>query len=338
MFSFEFSQLPDYPIIKHYQIYDPEKKSKVEKKRIVLSLEKNTLSEYIKYKWSFIWDWIDETQDIHNNKIYQLYQNLVKMYNSSIKDQDIFPISNNKDNEKNDKFVPVIYQPSMDSWKNFLRQIHCHQIDNNRYEISLIFNNEQLRKSKSFSSIYLRIRQILYKRLDDIETFKIIVDNSNKSGGIFKGIYSSKFDIEYDYIHGDRGWFFRKIPIRNIHYYYRNNRHPIIFINTANHSMAQHDNNPHLWKWEYCGWEQDSPIIMGNELTRCEIEKKLRKLNKKNLVETIKKMSIEDKISLNEKDISIIKKYMSILQREHLVSEKFAEEVINDVKSQLQRQ
>jgi hypothetical protein len=337
MLSFEISEIP-HTIIENSPIVDSRKKMNQTKKIMVLRLKKNTMSEDIKNKWCYIWDWIDENQDIHNHKIYRLYQELTKMYNSPINNQVVFPIiqNNNDNNKEKDRFVPVIYQPSMDSWKNFIRQIHCYyDRENNEYNITLIFNNEQLRKNKLLSSVYLKIRQLLHKRLDDVETFKIKVDNNNDNGGIFKGIYSGKYDLEYDSIHEDKGWLFRKVPIRKIHYYYTNNRHPIIFINTSNHAMAQHDNNPHLWKWEYCGWEEDSPIILGDKLTRSEIDKILRKLDKEELIETIKNKAIKEKVTLSEKDPSIFKEYIQFLKREHLISEKLAEEDIEEVKKEL---
>jgi hypothetical protein len=337
MFSFEISEIP-HPIIEDSPIVDSRKKTNQAKKIMVLRLKKNALSEDIKNKWCYIWDWMEENQDIHNHKIYKLYEELTKIYNTPINGQIVFPIiqNHNGNNTDMDRFAPVIYQPSMDSWKNFIRQIHCfYDKEKNEYYITLIFNNEQLRKNKLLGSIYLKVRQLLYKRLDDVETFKIIVDNNNENGGIFKGIYSGKYDLEYDSIHEDKGWLFRKIPTRKIHYYYTNNRHPIIFINTSNHAMAEHDNNPNLWKWEYCGWEEDSPVILGDKLTRSEIEKILRKLNKKALIEVVKNKAIKEKVNLSEKESSIFKEYIQFLQREHLISETLAEEVLEQVKKQL---
>ena len=43
--------------------------------------------------------------------------------------------------------------------------------------------------------------------------------------------------------------------------------------------MAEHDNNKNLWKWEYCGWEDDSPIVLGNK-SRKEINETLKNYSK----------------------------------------------------------
>jgi hypothetical protein len=48
-------------------------------------------------------------------------------------------------------------------------------------------------------------------------------------------------------------------------------RHPIIFINTSNHAMSEHDTNHRLWKWEYIAWQKDGPIEFG-ERSREEID------------------------------------------------------------------
>ena len=234
-------------------------------------------------------------------------------------------------NEDTNRVVPVIYQSSNDSWKNFLRQIHCNDKGNNQYEISLLFNNENLRKNKWLNGIYRIIRRILYKRLDDVETFMINMEN-DKPIFNFPGIYSGTDHLEYDSTHNDKGWFFREIPNRNIKYYYSDNKHPIIFINTANHAMAEHDNNPDLWKWEYAGWELNSSIILG-EKSREDIEKILTKFNKQELIDTICK-SISHECA-NNKGLPIFDKHIESLKREHLLSEFIVEEIVNEVKNKI---
>jgi hypothetical protein len=69
-------------------------------------------------------------------------------------------------------------------------------------------------------------------------------------------------------------------------------------------------NNPHVWKWEYCGWEEDSPIVLGDKLTRSEIDKILSKLDKVKLIEIIKYKAMKENVSLIEKDPSIFKEYI----------------------------
>jgi len=45
--------------------------------------------------------------------------------------------------------------------------------------------------------------------------------------------------------------------------FYADANHPVIFVNTSNHAMAEYDNNPQFWKWEYAGWEKNTPLIVG---------------------------------------------------------------------------
>ena len=69
---------------------------------------------------------------------------------------------------KVDDVVPVIYQPAIDSLKNFLREVHCVKLikpdSSVDVEVSLLFNNEELRRHKYLNGIYSIIRLILYGR------------------------------------------------------------------------------------------------------------------------------------------------------------------------------
>ena len=57
-----------------------------------------------------------------------------------------------------------------------------------------------------------------------------------------------------------------------IKYYFNNENHPIVFINTANHAMSCHDTNHRLWKWEYIPWEIDSAIVY-DEKSRDKVDR-----------------------------------------------------------------
>lgn len=48
-------------------------------------------------------------------------------------------------------------------------------------------------------------------------------------------------------------------------------KHPIVFINTANHAMSYRDTNRTIWKWEYIPWEENGPVIL-EEKSREELE------------------------------------------------------------------
>lgn len=260
----------------------------------------------------WIWQWAKKDIDIKTSQVYHLYEDIVgfleeaQSMKSSNSDHitsginnGIFKVNLNESVEVDD-IVPVIYQPAIDSLKNFLREVHCVKLvkpdSSVDVEVSLLFNNEELRQHKYLNEIYSIIRLILYGRTQDVETFKIHItknkddksqngvtddnmmneedkaQNGNKEINknnkrnsnnhfIFEGIYSGEYDIEYDTIHLD------KPPPppqkRKIEYYFLDHYHPIVFINTANHAMSQHDNNHDIWKWEYIPWVKKAPIKLG---------------------------------------------------------------------------
>ena len=165
------------------------------------------------------------------------------------------------------KMIPVIYQVASDTKKNYLREIHCHDQENGLYEVSLLFNDEKLRKYRIFDRPYRIYRRLKYGRTKDIETFKITTIGKWAEGFIFENIFSGNHDISYDTIHGDQA----PAPERKVEMYFNNMLHPIVFVNTANHALAPFDNNQAEWKWEYVGWYPNAPIKTGS-LSRKELE------------------------------------------------------------------
>jgi len=116
--------------------------------------------------------------------------------------------------------------------------------------------------------VYETYRRFRYGRVRDVESFKILIKkNVENNRFIFKNIYSDDHTLEDDNIHGDK----ENAPERIIKYYFINHNHPVVFINTSNHAMAEHDANHHLWKWEYIPWMEHASIKYGN-LTRKEID------------------------------------------------------------------
>ena len=266
----------------------------------------------------WIWQWAKKDIDIKSSQVYRLYEDIkgfleeaqsMKSSNSdhttSGSNNGIFKVYLDE-RGKVDDVVPVIYQPAIDSLKNFLREVHCvklvkpdSSVDDSSVdvEVSLLFNNEELRRHKYLNEIYSKIRLILYGRTQDVETFKIhltknkddksqmgltddnmMTEEDNAQSGnkeinknnkrnsnnyfIFEGIYSGEeFDIEYDTIHLDKPP--PPPPNRDIEYYFLDHYHPIVFINTANHAMSEHDNNHDIWKWEYIPWVKKAPIKLG---------------------------------------------------------------------------
>jgi hypothetical protein len=232
----------------------------------------------------WIWDWAEEGAKIEESHIYKLYKNISEeLANKTIKSDNIFKV----DVESKLDIIPVIYQPAVDSLKNFIREIHCARLPEERedgsyvIEVTLIFNNEELRKHSYkgvINSIYEKIRNLLHGRTLDVESFKMVV-KPNKNNPlliedislIFKGIYSDypnePHTLADDNIHYDKE--------SNVKYYFQDTRHPVIFINTSNHAMAEDDNNRRLWKWEYIPWVKDKPVIFENK-SRKDIDAKFK--------------------------------------------------------------
>jgi hypothetical protein len=276
MYGFDVADISE-PELDNYgepQKNIPNKQYGTEKQRWKIYLRKDEKDDKDN-KDCWIWEWSNGRKK-EDTGVYQIYQMLrKKKENPDLSKNEIFdmPITTNNN------IIPIVYQPAIDSWKNFVREIHCHKLDSEKYEITIIMNGEQLRKHHIFEWIYRLIRKEVYHRLQDVETFRILSEHDDPENFMFSGIYSDNNGIEQDDIHGDKPLFFDKIPIHKIKYYFSNKKHPIVFINTSNHAMAEHDNNHNLWKWEYTAWDPDSPVILGNK-SRQEIEESFRKVEK----------------------------------------------------------
>jgi len=209
-----------------------------------------------------IWQWaIDEKKHtIESSEIFKIYNEMIKTLSEPIDNINNDKLFLVEDIPKDNRIIPVIYQPAIDSWKNFVREVHCHKINDKEYEITILFENEHLRKHGKLDVIYRVFRYLLYRRITDIESFKIIMDEGKPVKFQFKGIFSGKHHIQDDNIHEDRS-IFGRVSTHGIKYYFNDERHPIVFINTANHAMSFHDTNHKIWKWEYIPWEKDSAII-----------------------------------------------------------------------------
>lgn len=221
-----------------------------------------------------IWQWKQEDKTIESSEVYGIYQGTInsldhhRPFPSGAR--NFFNVVAYDDNAIGKNIVPVVYQPAIDSWKNFVREVHCH-ISTGRegvVEVTILFNNEALRRHKIVNRLYEWFRSWFYGRTIDVETFDMVLKDDVPELFDFPFIYSGKNDIVEDSIHIDK----RDV---NIKYYYGNIRHPIIFINTANHAMAEHDANHRLWKWEYIAWQKDTPIVFGTK-SREEIDKEFR--------------------------------------------------------------
>jgi hypothetical protein len=132
----------------------------------------------------WVWEWAKEGEKLESSNIYKFYESIFKEISSpSKKDDNIFDvegvkvITSKKEKECALKNIPVIYQPAIDSMKNFVRIVNCAPYktveEHLEIEVSLIFNNEQLRKHSFLSSTYQAFRHHHYSRILDIETFRI---------------------------------------------------------------------------------------------------------------------------------------------------------------------
>lgn len=196
------------------------------------------------------------------NNISKLYQKIKDNMGNPPKDTHIF----SSKVITNTEFLPVIYQPKIDAWHNFLREINVHK-NSKKYEITLVFEGEKLRKHAIFDFLYKKIRLAIYHRTKDIETF--YVDSEYFE---FPGIYSGDATLFDDTIHNDK----ESVEKRKIKYHYQDKNHPIVFINTSNHAMASHDNNHDFWKLEYIPWGENLSFKVEKK-TKQETEEQYRR-------------------------------------------------------------
>jgi hypothetical protein len=173
----------------------------------------------------------------------------------------------------------VIYHPARDlnpkkdftDEPTFIRSVHCSQDPENRDKINvtIVYSGERLRQHWFLHSLYKVVRLIRHGRTMDVESFNAIFENGKASKFDFRGIYSGNHDLYADKIHETAC----AVPAK----YFFNSRYPCVFINTANHAMAERDANPSKWKLEYALWEDDCPITAGSE-GRCLVEEGLIRL------------------------------------------------------------
>jgi len=223
----------------------------------------------------WIWEWKKNHSDIKESRVYKIYEKIMAFLSNPPKQEEI-----NGSIIESPPFIhddvdpiPAIYQPAIDELQNFVREIHCWKTQDVRgeyIEVSIMFNNEQLRRHKILNGFYEKFRLWFYGRDIDIETFLIYLATAQFKNNYFtfEKIYSRDYGIQDDTIHGDDA---PPIPQRSISYYFMDKYHPVVFINTSNHAMAEKDNNGTLWKWEYQPFAEKSPVIFGTK-SRKQIE------------------------------------------------------------------
>lgn len=204
-------------------------------------------------------------RDLKDVRIWSSDKEAVEKLHHTIQEKMKNPDSENiiaSNSQTNTELIPVIYQPRVDAWNNFLREINIHK-ENDSYTVTLAFQGEVLRKFFLIDPFYKLFRFFRYKRTVDIETFEVIKDKF-----YFENIYSNNDTLFDDSTHNKKA-----IPIK---YYFSDENHPVIFINTSNHAMAPHDNNHDFWKWEYVPWSNTMPLKYGKK-TKEETEKSYRR-------------------------------------------------------------
>jgi hypothetical protein len=131
-----------------------------------------------------IWEWAQQGVDITDSTIYSLYLEIVnELDHPSESPSNIFDV---QVDVQDDGVIPVIYQPSVDALKNFLREIHCAKGPTNQdgsyeIEVSLLFNNERLRQHGIWNSIYEFFRRLMYGRVMDLNHLKFCREGSSNN-------------------------------------------------------------------------------------------------------------------------------------------------------------
>jgi hypothetical protein len=223
-----------------------------------------------------IWAWKETVKD---TKII-----MTKILDSINKKRNAPPTWSNEVNRIsniNKNILPVVYHPSKDYKyaRNYIQEIHLNRsISDKKILVTIVYNDEQLRKNKLVDGLYRIVRKLIHGRTFDVESFGIKVDeNGDPRRFNFPDIYSGNDNnIENDNIHIDKSDV-------DIQFYFNHDiSMPILFVNTSNHAMAEKDNNSDKWKIEFRLWEEQCPIYLG-ENTRCEIERYLSKHGLRNL-------------------------------------------------------
>lgn len=145
--------------------------------------------------------------DIKQSNVYSIYKQINSFLDSTI--DHMYPDNIIVEALPHDEMgvLPVLYQPAIDKLDNFVREIHCSKNEGNNsiIEVSILFNNEQLRRHQVVNGLYEKFRLFFYGRKIDVETFRIHlpIETLKDNYFTFQGIYSGDFGIIEDNIHED---------------------------------------------------------------------------------------------------------------------------------------
>lgn len=209
-----------------------------------------------------IWQWKEKEKSKENSELAAIHQEL-KNTQGQTYDVTRNRIFNTRSQQDDARIIPVVYQPAVDTLKNFLREVHCFNVDENTMQVTLLFNNEHLiyHNYPLIDFFYRIYRLIRYHRVTDVESFIIKLENGVPKKFQFHKIYSGAKSMDNDDVHLDDDVH----DFHHVKYFFANEKHPDIFVNTANHALSYDDTNRKIWKCEYIPWEDDCAIILGNK-------------------------------------------------------------------------
>ena len=245
--SFEEPKIFEEKITKGNNIPQNENHSR---KVIELTIENDLRGDDRPLEQCQIWQLTDE-DDSSINKLYEELK--VVMTQPPKLDHDVIFDS---DAPSKNGVIPVIYQPRVDAWKNMLHEVRLSMEDNGYLKVTVVFEDEHLIEHWYVDWIYRIIRFFGYGRIRDIESFKIKSDEETTTHFNFEKIYSGNNVLYRDSIHEDQP----PAPDRVMKHWHVAKNHPIVFVNTANHAMAEFDTNHAHWKWEYVPWDDEGPV------------------------------------------------------------------------------
>jgi hypothetical protein len=95
----------------------------------------------------WIWQWAENNKTLEESEVYKIFEMLRRVQSTPYSGRkSIFKDNKQEHDKHNDRIIPVVYQPAIDSWKNFVREIHCYRVNNDELEVTILFNNEHLRE------------------------------------------------------------------------------------------------------------------------------------------------------------------------------------------------
>lgn len=190
------------------------------------------------------------------------------------------------------QYLPAIYQPTVDiegttgfEDNNDLIYVYYWVHDEYIYsyylpgyyviEVTLVFRDED-HPNPEKDLWYDVYRLSIYLRIEDIETFFIVINKQTGETtrlsfiGLYLWINLDQPPVYFAPIYSSSTTFFNEDGAHErakiTSFVVVDGEHPVIYINTWNHAMAEFDNNPDLSKIYIKTWAGDVPLVMGTRL------------------------------------------------------------------------